>query len=296
MSSLTPHSDELKAAFPGQRAHIVPRPIVREALGRAGTSRLLVTDAGYFPDAKLHGKVRVDPISQAVVLVCAKGRGWCQTSEGRFQIDAGRVAILPPGMPHAYGADPAEPWTLWWLHIAGLDLPEVLAAAGMTARAPVRAVADSYRAVSLVSEVITLLGRDSTNATLLGAAGAAWHLLALLASESLAEDNSARAIDRVVDYLREHFTDQLSVTELAATARLSPSHFGVRFKQRTGMTVLQFQTQLRMSRARELLDFTDLTVVQVAQAIGYADAFYFSRKFKGAHGVPPVVYRQSRKG
>jgi hypothetical protein len=56
--------------FPGQRMLVLPRPRVRAFLDEGGTNHLVVTDCGYFPRAQYHGRTRLIPISQAVVLVC----------------------------------------------------------------------------------------------------------------------------------------------------------------------------------------------------------------------------------
>jgi AraC family transcriptional regulator, arabinose operon regulatory protein len=61
--------------FPGQRMLVLPRPRVREFLDQPGTNHLVVTDCGYFPEAQSHGRTRNTPLSQAVVLVCANGKG-----------------------------------------------------------------------------------------------------------------------------------------------------------------------------------------------------------------------------
>lgn len=282
--------------FPGQRMLVLPRPRVREALQQPGTSHMVVTDCGYFPEAHSHGRVRTAPISQAVIIVCAKGSGWCETPAGRFPVTAGQVIILPPGHPHSYGSNEVTPWTLWWLHVTGRDLPEFLTAAGMTPDAPIRTPSDVYRVVALIAEVLQSMERDTTTASLLAAAGAAWHLMALLASDRSTGDGRYAAIDRAAEYLRTHIDDHVSVAELAAMSRLSSSHFAALFKSRIGYPALQYQTQLRMARARELLDTTDQSIAAVAAATGYPDSFYFARQFKMVHGVTPFGYRGQRKG
>ena len=80
------HRMTIAEGFPGQRMLVLPRPRVREALQLAGTSHLVVTDCGYFPEAQSHGRSRNAPIQQAVVIVCAKGSGWCETDAGRFEV------------------------------------------------------------------------------------------------------------------------------------------------------------------------------------------------------------------
>lgn len=281
--------------FPGQRILVLPRPRVQQALRTPGTTHLTVTDCGYFPDAHAHGRQRDEPIRQAVVMICASGRGWCEMGQARHLVAQDQVVILPPGRPHSYGANPEQPWTLWWLHVEGALLPAFLDSVRMTEDAPVRTLAEPARALALVAEVLTAMERDETQVSLLAASGAAWHLLTLLASDQAEAGPGAQqadAIDSAAEFLREHVADRVSVSDLAARARLSPSHFATLFTRRTGIPVLQYQTQLRMARARVLLDTTDLAVGHVASEVGYADSFYFSRQFKQAHGLTPRDYRR----
>ncbi|HEY4269699.1 MAG TPA: AraC family transcriptional regulator [Galbitalea sp.] len=282
--------------FPGQRMLVLPRPRVREFLDQPGTNHLVVTDCGYFPEAQSHGRTRNTPLTQAVVIVCAKGKGWCETAAGRFEVAPGQVVVLPPGHPHAYGADADDPWTLWWIHVAGRELPGFLTAANMTIEAPVRRPANVYPIVTLMTEVVQWMERDSTTPSLLAAAGAAWHALTLLAADRTTSDATSDVIDQAAAYLRAHINEHVSVAELSAMARLSSSHFSALFKKHIGYPVLQYQTQLRMARAREMLDTTGQPVSIIAEAVGYPDAFYFTRQFRQVHGITPRDYRAQHKG
>lgn len=275
---------------------VLPRPRVREFLDQPGTNHLVVTDCGYFPEAQSHGRTRNTPLTQAVVIVCAKGKGWCETAAGRFEVAPGQVVVLPPGHPHAYGADADDPWTLWWIHVAGRELPGFLTAAGMTIDAPVRRPANVYPIVTLMTEVVQWMERDSTTPSLLAAAGAAWHALTLLAADRTTSDATTDVIDQAAAYLRAHINEHVSVAELSAMARLSSSHFSALFKKHIGYPVLQYQTQLRMARAREMLDTTGQPVSIIAEAVGYPDAFYFTRQFRQVHGITPRDYRAQHKG
>ncbi|GAB3536726.1 hypothetical protein GCM10027403_18370 [Arthrobacter tecti] len=205
--------------------------------------------------------------------------------------------MLPPGHPHAYGADEEEPWTLWWLHVTGRDLDEFLDAADMTMSAPVRDLPDLYGIVALVAEVVQRMERDTTNASLLAAAGAAWHVMALLASaRSTSSSTRNEVIDEAAAYLRAHFLERTSVARLAVRANLSPSHFAALFAKQIGVPVLRYQTQLRMARARELLDTTGYSIARVGELAGYPDGFYFSRQFREVHGMTARQYREQHKG
>ncbi|GAB3274238.1 helix-turn-helix domain-containing protein [Kineosporia babensis] len=285
-------SDVLGAGFAGQRMLVLPRPVLNEALSRPVTSELLVTDCGYFPHAERHGRERHDPIEQAVVLICVRGRGWCRTDGSDFDIRAGEVAVLPAGHPHAYGADPDDPWTLWWLHTAGRAVPSLVEVIGASAKAPVRVPADAHGIALLAAEVVAWMERDTTPSSLVASSGAAWHLLTLLASSRSVRDGAETLVERAAEHLRTNISARTSVSELASTAGLSESYFAALFRRRMGVPVQTYQTQVRMGRARELLATTERSVAEVSTECGYDDPWYFSRQFRRVHGTSPSVYRK----
>jgi AraC-like DNA-binding protein len=283
--------------FAGERISVLPRPLVREALGLPLTSRLLVTDCGYFPTAADHQRSRPVGSRQAIVIVCVDGAGWCRLPSGRHDVGTGQALVIPAGVTHAYGAAADRPWTIWWLHLAGADADELIDAARVDPERPVVHVGDVYRAVSLIDDVLGRMERDDSVRSRQAAAGSAWHLLALLAADQTRAPVSGNgALQQAQQYLREHIGTRTSVAELAALARISPSHFAALFRRATGVGVLQYQTRLRMSRARELLDTTDQAIAEIARTLGYADPFYFSRQFRAVHGVSASEYRTQHKG
>jgi AraC family transcriptional regulator, arabinose operon regulatory protein len=283
--------------FAGERISVLARPLVREALGRTLTSRLLVTDCGYFPEAADHRRSRPEGSSQVIVIVCVEGAGWCRLPSGRSEVSAGQALVIPAGVPHTYGAAAGRPWTIWWLHLAGADAGELAGAVVADPDRPVVEVADVYRAVSLIDEALGRMEHDDSVPSRRAAAGAAWHLLALLAAgQTGAPGSRSDAIRQAQEYLRDHLGSRTSVAELAALAQLSPSHFAALFRRATGTSVLRYQTRLRMSRARELLDTTDRPIAEIARTLGYTDPFYFSRQFTRIHGVSPTAYRVQHKG
>jgi AraC-like DNA-binding protein len=88
----------------------------------------------------------------------------------------------------------------------------------------------------------------------------------------------------------------VSVADLAGLAQLSPSHFAAVFRRRFGVPVLRYQTEVRMARARELLDTSTAAISTIAAEVGYSDPFYFSRLFSAIHGTTPRQYRSQHKG
>ena len=275
--------------FPDQRMVVLPRPVVAAALAAPGTRTLTVSDIGYFPAARHHGRHRSTPIDESVLLICTAGSGWCQTPQGRWDVRPAQGVILPAGRPHSYASTIDDPWTLWWIHAAGVAVDDLLTTSGVV-DLPVRFLSNPELAVQLANEALQWMDHDLTSASLLGASGAAWHLFTMVA---LAHGNPgpARLVDQACMHLRSNLNRRLSVSELARQAHLSSSHFAAVFKAQVGCSMLKYHTQLRMTRARELLDTTDLTVGEVGRVVGYDDAFYFTRKFTQTNGIAPRPFR-----
>lgn len=278
--------------FPGQRLRVLPSPLVTRALSSGVTSRLLVTDAGHFPHAAGHGRQRVHGAGEAIVILCLDGVGQCTIDGRTITVPAGTALVIPPGTPHLYQADADQPWTIWWLHVAGGDVAHLLEPILQGRRGHLVEVHDLFRATAAIERVVDLMERDETTASLTAAAGSAWGLLAQLAADQLHGSPSAREpIQHALAHLREHVAEPVTVPELARLAGLSRSHFTTLFRAATGHSVVEYLRSLRMARARALLITTSLTVAEIAATVGYPDQFYFSRQFHKVNGSSPSAYR-----
>ena len=105
------------------------------------------------------------------------------------------------------------------------------------------------------------------------------------------------AVTRARLYLEERYSDpNLMLQDVAEAVHLSQSHLSTIFAQETGLTFTQYLTGLRITRARELLETTEMKSFQIAEAVGYNDAHYFSYMFKRNTGLTPGEYRREKRG
>lgn len=103
-----------------------------------------------------------------------------------------------------------------------------------------------------------------------------------------------RAIRRTCDYLVEHHAENVSLETLAGMAALSPFHFSRLFAAQVGVPPHQFQTLVRLSRAKALLK-EGWPIPQAASAAGFFDQSHLNRHFKRVVGVTPGQYCAGRK-
>ncbi|MDZ5696073.1 AraC family transcriptional regulator [Chelativorans sp. M5D2P16] len=98
---------------------------------------------------------------------------------------------------------------------------------------------------------------------------------------------------RSVELMRARLSEDISLDELAAEARLSPFHFARMFKQSVGVPPRVYLTQLRMERACELLEQTDLPITEIAQEVGYSSNQVLARVFIKHRHLSPSDYRRA---
>lgn len=98
---------------------------------------------------------------------------------------------------------------------------------------------------------------------------------------------------RAVDYIEEHCTRAIRLEELAALTGLSQSHFSHAFKASTGLPPHQWQTRVRLERAKELLLKSHLPLTTVAVETGFADQAHFTRVFRKHVGTAPASWKRS---
>jgi len=95
-------------------------------------------------------------------------------------------------------------------------------------------------------------------------------------------------------YLRNHFTEELTIEKVADYLSIDRRYLYKLFRKYSGISPKQYLSNIRISRATELLLTSDLSVTQIAEAVGYKDSLQFSTFFKKQTGLSPKKYRELR--
>jgi AraC family transcriptional regulator len=99
---------------------------------------------------------------------------------------------------------------------------------------------------------------------------------------------------RVTEYFNAHLAEAVQLRTLADLAKLSRSYFCRAFKVSTGLAPHQWQLQVRIAKAKELLLEGKISLAEIAFATGFADQAHFTRTFSRAIGCSPGAWQRSR--
>lgn len=124
-------------------------------------------------------------------------------------------------------------------------------------------------------------------------------LLAIMLRKHCPENEPSHSIDnrfqQVLDYIDEHYTEPMNISDLAEKYGYDPAYFCRKFKQETGMTCGEYQRALRLEQAASLLQNNqDTPISAIALQCGFGDNNYFSRCFKQHFGMSPTQWQKQK--
>ena len=187
-------------------------------------------------------------------------------------------------------------WSLQWCHFYAPFLPAVYEKYKERGGRPVFHPKNLAKFRELFSEVY-LLASSSDYIRDMRLNEKLSMLLTMLMEESWHPEDSMVSkkrmeLTKLKEYLDEHYTGKIMLEELAEKFFINKFYLSKIFKETYGTTVNNYLISKRITRAKQLLRFTDMTVDEVGVAVGMGDANYFSRMFRKVEGSSPREYRK----
>lgn len=249
------------------------------------------------------------PEFELTLTLNSQGQRYIGDSVGHY--GDGDLVLLGPNLPHTWCSSaridaerPHVALVMWftreWAERITSVLTEMGALAPMLARAG-RGIAFSPEIAALARPVIESIPSRAPADRLLRL----MEVLALLATDraaaAIAGPSADRRtlgspdrvrIERVLDYLHEHYRERIAIGTIAEVAALSPSGFHRLFRRHTRLTVTEYVAQLRIGQACALLINSERPVAHIAADVGYRNLANFNRQFRALKGRTPREFRR----
>lgn len=289
--------ERIEEGFPGQRLIIVPANVIDRAKQLPLVSRLYVTHIGCYPKAPHHYVDRKTGAEEMILICCNAGCGWIEMDHQRFDVRPGHLLLIPSGVPHRYGADRKDPWSIFWVHFAGPQAAALAETLGVSREKPLLFVPDLALMQQAFEDLYATLNYHYSDAGLLAMTGELIRLASRIKLHQGHPERHRQAVnERILEtmrFMQDHLDMPLTLEVLAARAGQSIPHYCKLFKQRTSQSPMAYFIQLKVIKACVLLSQTGQSVRDIARELGYDDPYYFSRLFKKVQGCSPTAYRES---
>ena len=254
----------------------------------ARTSLLHLQEIGSLQAIHQHTSTRTN-LTSFLCFVVLSGEGTLSYEEQTYQLGEGDCVFIDCRKAYSHSTSD-NLWSLQWCHFYAPSLPAVYEKYKERGGLPVFHPADIEPFTTLLTDIYDLASssdyiRDMRINEKLGS------LLTLLMEQSWHPEKRLE-LAAVKEYLDEHYTEKIALDDLSERFFINKFYLSKIFKETYGTTVNSYLISKRITRAKQLLRFTDMTVDEIGAAVGMADANYFSRMFRKVEGISPRGYRK----
>ena len=209
------------------------------------------------------------------------------------------MLILFPGIWHRYSPDRKTGWVEHWIECRGKAFDRARAAKLLRPERPIIRLGLLPELLQCFEHCHTLAQRPSAQSqAMLSTLGL--HMLSILQAAHHLQRSFRRPIDEKIQKaqltIARRYHETILVEELAQELKVGYSYFRQVFKARTGLSPKQYQLQIRLHKAQDLLANTSRSVSEIAEILGFNTAFHLSTQFKNHVGLAPLTWRKRLAG
>ncbi|MDQ0111848.1 AraC family transcriptional regulator [Paenibacillus harenae] len=259
----------------------------------AKASLFYVQEIGYFETLERYFTEREQLDSYLVVYTIA-GSGRLTYRGTTYPLTARQLFFIDCMDYQHYRAEQGQSWDMLWVHFNGSAARAYYEQFASSAE-PVLTLQTDTPVPALLRRLLELHSRKSFRTELVGS-----QLLTQLLTElvltaqqlELPNADTPSYIGEISLWMDEHYADKLSLAELAAKHAVNKYHFAKQFKRFTGFSPNEYLINTRITRAKELLKYSDLPIAEIAVLVGIDNVSHFISLFKDRVEQTPLVYRK----
>ncbi len=222
------------------------------------------------------------------------GAGVYQVGERKYRLGAGEGFLVEPEVLTYYQADRDEPWSYLWIGFAGKYAKEYLEDLGLNSR---QLTFHSSQGEEIRELLLSMLKcQDGSAAGQYRLQSLLYGFFEVLSRDVVVKENAQSMenfyIERAIKYIKNYYSEGIKVMDIADYLCVNRSYLYKLFKNNLRMSPQELLTRFRISRSKELLSVTKLSIENIALSCGYQDALVFSKAFKKTVGCVPTAYRR----
>lgn len=228
-----------------------------------------------------------------------KGKGYFESSHVKLQeVKPGDLFLLFPGEWHNYYPDAEIGWDEYWVGFKGRYFEQLQAEHFFSCKMPLLHIGVSNSMIGLYEDLIRTANNEKSGHQVM-LAGILQHLTSTIyykhKNQTFGDSYVIEVLDKARKLMKEQIEEQISAEMIAGQIGVGYSWFRRMFKNYTGISPAQYQIQLRLIRAKELLARTSLAISDIAYQLHFENAGQFATFFRKREGVTPTAYRNRQK-
>lgn len=235
-------------------------------------------------------------LSSYLFFIVTKGNGTLEYGNGVYQLSQGDCVFLNCQTPYAHHTS-ENLWELKWIHFIGPQMNMIYEKYLELGGTPSFKANNAENYIRLWEQIFHLAASNDYMKDM-EIYSALVALLTSLLNESKRISSSPDStyskhnLQSVKEYLDTHYSEKISLDFLSGRFYINKFYLTRIFKEHFGITITNYLLQIRITHAKRLLRFTDLSIDKISRECGMNDANYFSRTFKKIEGITPGQFRK----
>ena len=222
------------------------------------------------------------------------GKGIFYAGNQSYKLGAGEGFLIEPDVSTFYQADAADPWTYFWIGFDGEKAPEIISKIGLGNTNLTFHSTQLEEMEKIILEIInhsTLANYDELmiESLMYKFMATISKDITVLGSERIKGNEYVR---QAVEYIQANYAKPIHIQDVADYVNINRGYLYSLFMKELDMSPQEYLRNVRLTRASEQLNVTDMPVEAVAAANGYPDPAVFTKAFKKMHGISPTRYRK----
>lgn len=248
--------------------------------------------SGLFDEPDSYSAFRPSGMGDWLITYTLGGEGYFHIPGEEAVCRPGDVTLLRAGTPHQYGTSKEQRWHFMWAHFPDHAIQPNLLPAASLFNETVAGDSARKRIYRAFSRILSDSRERSSYWNELCLASLS-EILILLARRRRQHFDSR--VEETLTRLSRNMSEAITIEELAAAVRLSPSRLSHLFKESTGMSIIDTLNQMRIRQAALLLEHTDRSLADIAYDVGYHNYNHFINQFHKWQSASPSAYRKQKR-
>lgn len=238
-------------------------------------------------------------LKEFVLLYISQGSGYFESQHCKKQkVEVGSMILLFPNEWHTYEPELENGWAEYWVGFKGEYIEKQVENGFFSPQRPIFHLKFNSSIISLYEDIINYASLEKIAYQQI-IAGIVFHLLGFVyykhKNTVLSDTFTISKINEARIIMKQEIDNKVSPESIAECIGVGYSWFRKMFKQYTGVSPAQYQSNLKFLRSKELLTTTEMSITEIAYLLNFENTSQFSTFFRKKAGLPPLQYRKEGK-
>lgn len=226
-----------------------------------------------------------------LIVYIKEGCATLLSHKNKLRLTAGNIFVMFPNKEVHYVVDKNVNWSISWIGVHGTLIDKLIEQSGLSPERPICNVKSVKYDIESILEAIYQLSFSKVTADKINVISMLYNFFSILISNN-SKGSPVNYVEEALSIIEYNYEKDITIENIAERLSVNKNYLSRLFRTKKNFTLKEYLIHKRIERAKELLQNTNASILQVSNSVGYDDQLYFSRIFKKKVGMSPTEYKK----